>query len=331
MCGGASGMREYAAHVEQATARRGAETMDPDWSDLKVLLAVARQGSVAGAARSLEVDHSTVSRRLTALEEVFGAKLLIRGGREFSWTAEGRVVLAAAETVESAILDATRKIRTARLEAEGTVRVSVPPAFIPPLMPMLAAARARHPLLEIQLLGDFRRVDLARGEAEIAIRMSRPEEPDLVGRKAFECGWCAYASSAYLAEQGRPATVDELPRHQLVLYVESMHNIPPLCWMEAYRDAATRVTRVDNLDIVAGVLLTGSGIGLLPSFIAERHAGLVRVFPDPVVFNSGWIVYHNALRETTRVRAVIDALVDFFESERALFTGRRDVTSDLRA
>ena len=305
--------------------------MDPDWGDLKVLLAVARQGSIAAAARSLDIDHSTVSRRLAALEEVFGAKLLIRGGREFSWTTEGHAVIAAAEAVESAILNATRNIRTARLEAEGAVRVSVPPGFVPPLMPMLATARARHPLLDIQLLGDFRRADLAKGEADIAIRMARPEEPDLVGRKTFECGWCAYASAAYVAEQGRPASVEELRCHRLVLYVESMHNVPPLRWMEAYRDASTRITRVDNLDIVAGVLLTGSGIGLLPSFIAERDPGLVRVFQDPVISNSGWIVYHKALRETARVRAVVDALVEFFESERALFSGHRSVVADLRA
>ena len=184
--------------------------MDPDWNDLKVLLAVAREGSIAGAARTLAVDHSTVSRRLGALEEVIGAKLLMRGGRDFSWTAEGRAVLVAAKTVESAILEATRNVRAARLEAEGAVRVSVPPGFVIPLMPVLAKARIRHPQLDVQLLGDFRQVDLGKGEADIAVRMARPEEPDLVGRKTFECGWCVFASNAYLNEQGWPATADEL-------------------------------------------------------------------------------------------------------------------------
>lgn len=304
--------------------------MDPDWNDLKVLLAVAREGSIAGAARTLAVDHSTVSRRLAALEEVIGAKLLMRGGREFSWTAEGRAVLDAAETVESAILDATRNIRAARLEAEGAVRVSAPPGFVPALMPMLATARSKHPHLDIQFLGDFRHADLAKGEADIAIRMARPEESDLVRRRAFECGWCVYASSAYLAEQGCPATVDELRGHRLVLYIESMHNLPPRRWMEAYRDATTRVTRVDSADLVARLLMTDGGIGLLPSFVAERHPDLVRVFPDPVVFSSGWIVYHKALRETARVRAVVDVLIEFFESHTAFFAGHRSAGSDLR-
>ena len=112
--------------------------MDPDWNDFKVLLALGRGGSIAGAARVLEIDHSTVSRRLAAIEDAFGAKLLIRGGREFAWTDEGRTALAAAEAVESAISDATRCIQTAKSDAVGIVRVSVSPAFVPLLMPMLA-------------------------------------------------------------------------------------------------------------------------------------------------------------------------------------------------
>lgn len=302
--------------------------MDPDWNDLKVLLAVAREGSIAGAARTLAVDHSTVSRRLGALEEVIGAKLLMRGGRDFSWTAEGRAVLVAAKTVESAILEATRNVRAARLEAEGAVRVSVPPGFVIPLMPVLAKARIRHPELDVQLLGDFRQVDLGKGEADIAVRMARPEEPDLVGRKTFECGWCVYASNAYLNEQGWPATADELRGHRLVLYVESMHNLPPRRWLETYRDSAAQVTRVDSADTVARVLLTGGGMGVLPSFVTDRYPGLLRVLPEPVVFSSGWIVYHKALRETARVRAVVDVLVEFFESERAFFSGRLSGTAD---
>ncbi len=95
------------------------------WSDFKVLLALARAGSVAGAARELQVDSSTISRRLVALEEAVGAQLLIRGGREFNWTAEGRTLVAAGETMEGAATRALRSVRTAKAEVSGTVRVSV--------------------------------------------------------------------------------------------------------------------------------------------------------------------------------------------------------------
>lgn len=99
--------------------------MEPEWSDFRVLLALASAGSVAGAARELHVDNSTVSRRLAALEEAVGAKLIIRGGREFNGTAEGRTLLSAAKAMDSAVTQAMLSMRTAKAEVEGTVRVSI--------------------------------------------------------------------------------------------------------------------------------------------------------------------------------------------------------------
>lgn len=299
--------------------------MDPNWDDFKVLLALARGGSVAGAARTLKVDHSTVSRRLAALEDAFGAQLLMRGGREFAWTTEGRSALEAAETVESAILAATRSVRTAKLDVVGAVRVSIAPAFVVAMMPMLAAARVKHPQLDIQLSGDYRRADLARGEADIAVRMARPDESGLVARRVFEGGWGLYASTSYVAANGLLGSFDELRNRRLVLYVERMHNVAPLRWMEDHRGATTQITRVDNIEIAAQVILSGGGVGLLPCFTADTYADLVRVVPEPVIANGGWIVYHEAARDTARVRAAVDILVEFFETNATFFAGRRDV------
>lgn len=302
--------------------------MEPDWNDFKVLLALGRGGSIAGAARVLEVDHSTVSRRLAAMEEAFGAKLLIRGGREFGWTDEGRTALAAAEAVELAILDATRCIQTAKSDAVGVVRVSVPPAFSISLMPLLNTAGVKHPQLDIQLLSAFQRADLAKGEADIAIRMARPDQPSLVGRRALDCGWALYAATAYSAKHGHLKSIDELREHQLVLYAEIMHNAEPLRWMENYRCADTRFTRVDSIESATQVLLTGYGIGLLPHFIGECSLGLERVFPEPVTSNTGWIVYHESLRNTARVRTVVDLLAAYFGEQKTFFSGRRNDESD---
>ena len=160
-----------------------------------------------------------LSRRLTALEDSVGSRLLIRGGREFTLTAQGQAARESAEQIEEAVAQVSRLVRSEHLSSGGTVRVSVSPGFIVPMMPMLDIARIKYPNLDIQLLGDYRRVDLAKGEADIAVRMARPDELGLVGR------------------------------HPLVLYAESMHNVPPLRWLESHRDAATRFTRVDNLEI----------------------------------------------------------------------------------
>jgi len=293
--------------------------MEPDWNDFKIILALARGGSVAGAARILAIDHSTVSRRLAALEEAMGATLVLRGGREFVLTAEGRAAIVSAEALETAVAQALRTIRAAKLEVSSTVRVSCPPGFLPELMRLLPDVRKKHPLLTIEFSGDYRTVDLSKGEADIALRMFRPSEPGLISRRACESGWGVYASRAYVAEHGLPASMEALSRHCLVLYVETMHSIPALRWMEGYRAETTQISRVDNLDIASQVISSGGGIGVIACFCAARHPEMVNVFPDPVAFDTGWIVYHEAARDTARVRAVVDALVGFFASQAELF------------
>lgn len=296
--------------------------MTPEWSDFKVLLALSRAGSVAGAARDMQVDHSTISRRLAALEEAVGARLLIRGGREFSFTAEGRALIEAGEAMDAAATQALRAVRSAKVAVDGTVRVSVAPGFVPVLVRgMLPALRDAHPSLRVELDGGFQRVDLARGEADIAVRMARPEEPGLVACHVFDCAWFPYAAQSYLDARGRPETFEGLAKHELVLYTEAMHRVPPLKWMEAYRGTARELMRVDNLEIACQTISAGGGIAVLPAFIADPVPGLQRVFPERVAVNAGWIVYHEAARDTFRVRVVADALAEFFRSHEATFSG----------
>jgi DNA-binding transcriptional LysR family regulator len=302
--------------------RQGLVNHDPEWSDFKVILALARGGSVAGAARVLGVDHSTVSRRLAALEETLGTCLVVRGGREFSWTAQGRIALSAAEALESTVADATRAIRSAKLEVAGSVRVTCPSGFVTTLNRMLPPLLAKHPLLSLELSADNRTVDLARGEADVAIRMFKPSDPGLVCRRTLEVGWGVFASSAYVAESGTPATVEDLSKHRLVLYIEALHRVAGPRWMEEHRGTATSIMRVDNTEVAGQALSSGGGIGVIPCFAASQRPELVRIFPDPVATASGWLVYHETVRDSARVRTAIDVLVEFFETHAELFAGR---------
>jgi DNA-binding transcriptional LysR family regulator len=296
--------------------------MEPEWSDFKVLLALASAGSVAGAARELHIDNSTVSRRLAALEEAVGSKLIIRGGREFNWTAEGRTLLVAAEAMDAAASRATRSVQTARAEVEGTVRVSVSPGFVPILLRlMLPTFREKHPRLSVELSGAYQRVDLGKGEADIALRMARPTETDLVARRALEVGWFVYASSAYLDAHGRPESHEALAQHRLVLYVQAMHDVAPLRWMDEHRGTARHVSRVDNLEVACQTVAADGGIVVLPCFIGDAVSNLQRVFPERVGAGTGWVVYHETMREAARVRAVVGALLEFFERNEAMFSG----------
>jgi DNA-binding transcriptional LysR family regulator len=296
--------------------------MGPDWSDLKVILAIARARSVAGAARAMGVDQSTVSRRLAALEETVGAGLVVRGGRELTLTPEGRMLQAAAERIEAIVAEATLALRAAKDDVAGTTRLTCPPGFVLHVMNALRAAREKHPALAVQVNGDYRTVDLAKGEADLALRAFRPTEPDLVGRKLVELGWGVYASPVYEKAHGLPKAFDELPMHALVLYPVTMHSVPGLRWMDEHKGEAVEVVRADNIELAAQIVSSGGGIGVLPAFVAAPHK-LVRVFEEHVAVSTAYCVYHESARSTARVRATADALASYFEANAAAFmTGK---------
>jgi DNA-binding transcriptional LysR family regulator len=295
--------------------------MDPEWSDLKILAALSRGGSFSGAARILNVDHSTVSRRLAALEDAVEARLIVRGGRELAWTAEGRTMLRAAQSIEGIIAEAARDVRSAKVDAEGAVRLSVPPGISSTLARVLPALREKHPLLAIELRAENRVVDLAKGEADIALRMFRPNEPGLVCRRAFELGWGVYASRAYLAEHGTPASVDDLPNHRLILYVEAVQRAAGPRWLEVHRGTAPAFGHVDNTEVAAQMIASGGGIGVVPCLAALSHPQLVPILQNPIASSTGFIVYHEATRDTARVRAAVEVLLGFFEANAAALSG----------
>jgi DNA-binding transcriptional LysR family regulator len=294
---------------------------DPEWSDFKVILAIGRGGSVAGAARVLGVDQSTVSRRLTALEETLGARLVVRGGRDFCLTSEGRRAVAAAEAVESAISAATRDIRSAKLEVAGSVVVSCASGLVNGITNLLPPFLDKQPLLSIELCADNRAVDLARGEADVAIRMFRPTEPGLVARRTFELGWSVYASKAYVAEHGAPASPTDFAQHRLIVYNESMLRAAGPRWLEDNRGCAKIALRADNTEMAGNAIASGNGVGVVPCFAERLRPDLVRCFPEPVATATGWLAYHETLRDSARVRAAVDVLVELFEAHASLFSG----------
>jgi DNA-binding transcriptional LysR family regulator len=293
--------------------------MEPDWSDLKVILAIARARSVVGAARAMGVDQSTVSRRLASLEDAVGAGLVVRGGRELVLTSEGRLLQAAAERIDAIVGEASTALRAAKDDVSGTVRLSCPPAFVMHVMQALKLARAKYPGLSCEVSGDYRTVDLAKGESDVALRAFRPTEPDLVARRLADMGWGVYAAAAYRKARGLPRTIEELPAHLLVLYPATMHTVGGFKWMDDHKGDAAEVVRVDNIEAAMRVISSGGGIGVLPGFITADHAEMVRVFEENVFVNTTYCVYHESARNTARVRAASDALVSYFEANAAGF------------
>lgn len=296
---------------------------DPDWNDFKIIRALGQAGSVAAAGRALSIDGSTVSRRLAAIEESMGACLIVRGGQKFAWTAEGRAVLAAADAMADAVAGASRAVRSAKDDPAGAVIVSCPPGLSAILTRIAVELKLKRPEIELEISGENRAVDLARGEADIAIRMFRPSEPDLICKQAFELGWAVYAAKSYLASAPPIASVEDLAAHRLVRYVSGMHKVPGPRWLEEHRGSAPGAAMVDNTEVATNVVAAGGGIGVLLCARGDAHPEMVRVFPEPVARHPGFIVFHESARDSARIRSTVEALIESFDENKAVMLGDR--------
>ncbi len=296
---------------------------DPDWSDFKVLLALSRGGSVAAAARILGVDGSTISRRLAAAEEAMGATLIVRGGREFSFTAEGQAALGAAQAMETAVNAAAASVRTAKTALQGIVKIACQPSAIYFLMPFQDIVAQTHPGLGVELVSGRAAVDLAKGDADIGIRNTRPTDLDLVVRYSFTWGSCVYAAERYLETHGRPATHADVARHMLVRYHQSFLHLPAIAWIEQFADPAQPAIRADSIDMARSLIASGGGIGSLLCTIGDTTPGVVRVFEEPIEQTQCWIVYHSTSRGSARIKAVLDLLIAYYVERRDELSGHR--------
>lgn len=295
---------------------------EPEWSDFRALLALGRGHSVAGAARILGVNASTVSRRLAALEKALGAVLIVRGGREFTFTAEGRTALEAAEAMDAAVTAAAGSVRASRAGLRGSVRVSVVPSMHEFLRPLPEIVAAAHPGLGVEFRSGRTVVDLAKGDADIAVRVNRRLPPGLVLRYAFDLGLGLYASTDYLERAGRPSSPEDLRDHRLILYTEEFRDHPFAAWIAEHAGPGSPSTVVDNVEMARRLIAAGEGIGVLFCCHADTQPGVERVLPDPVAHSEVCVVYHRSLRGSVRVKAVAEMLVARIAAHRDALAGR---------
>ncbi len=294
---------------------------DPNWSDFRVVLALRNAGSIAGAARILGVDGSTVSRRLAAAEETFGATLIVRGGGDFRFTAEGMAIADAAESMDATVNTTQINVRSMRQEATGTVKVACVPTAAHVLRPLVDEIAQNHNGLHVDLMSSISGVDLAKGDADIAVRTIAPKDPGLVIACAFTWGSGLYASKDYLARHPRPSTPEDLRGHQLIRYGTPLLHARCFGWVEQFADPDRPATRVENSDSARVMIEQGHGIGPLFCAVGDTCAHLERVFPEPFDQLDSWVLYHESARGALRVRMVLDAVVAFLKDNRPVLTG----------
>jgi DNA-binding transcriptional LysR family regulator len=291
-----------------------------DWDDVRMFLAVARTGQILAASKRLGVNHATLSRRVTTLEERLKARLLVRRTNGCELTAEGEVFLHAAERMETEMLRAQASVGHLDSKVAGTVRIGAPDGFgVSFLAPRLGRLIARHPELRIQLVPVPRSFSLSQREADIAITLERPEQGRLISSKLTDYTLGLYASRDYLAGAGIPDSVEALKGHPRIGYVEDLIFTASLDFTgEIMRswDASFEIsTAIGQTEAVR----SGAGIGILHDYIARRDADLVRILPDIEIRRGYWTTYHESARDLVRVRTVVDFLQELVSAERPMF------------
>ncbi len=292
------------------------------WDDVRFFLAVARTGSLSAAARGLGVGHVTVGRRIALLEARLGVTLLNHTPDGFATTSAGEAVLRQCMAMESAALDLERIAAGRDTLVTGSVRVTTTEALAHQLVaPAIAMLRRHHHELRIDLIAGARSLDIARRDADLAVRFARPSSPDLVCRKLGEVGFSLYASPRYLARAGVPQRRSGLAGHDLITFSGAPAATSPFFMGEALEGSRVAL-RCDNPLIQLKAAADGVGIAELVCFLGDSFNDLVRVWPhEPPARRTAWLIVHQDMRRAARIRAVSAAIGDAFRRQRSILEG----------
>jgi len=269
-----------------------------DWDDLRYFLALHRGGSLVDASRAVRADPTTVSRRISALEKALGTKLFVRGSEGWTLTPTGERMLTAAEEAERGALSVQRGIDQLREEPEGRVRITTLESIATWwLVEAFDELRQGWPQIRVDLLCTPRILDLARGEADIALRVGRPEQQGLVARRLTTIMERPYAHRSWLERHGIDPEAPDLAGREVLVFVGDRWNKPE----------AVPVLRSSSLNVLYRACRLGHGVAVLPDVIAERHPDMVAV-AGPERRTDVWMVMHPDVARIERVRVVADLI-----------------------
>ncbi|PZR04164.1 MAG: LysR family transcriptional regulator [Archangium gephyra] len=278
-----------------------------DWNDVRFFLAVAQTGRVARAARSLGVDQTTVTRRIASLESRLRAELFTRGASGWSLTVAGERVSKAARRMA----EAAEEVASQDDEAlDGVVRIATSETIAEYFVPAaLKHVQLRHPGIRAVVNTGFSRVDLLRGEADLAIRLVRPTDARLASRRVARRFFRLYASPDYLARRGEPA--DDLAGHSIVTYDEALRvDGAPFRHLELGR--VTHAFEANSARVLVAAAVAGLGVVQLPDYVGDATPALVHVLPGRDVPYAIWLVVPQSKRRSGIVRIVADAIAATF-------------------
>lgn len=297
--------------------------MPLNWDDLRIFLAIAREGSLSGAARRLGVTQPTAGRRLRALEESLSARLFERLPRGFLPTAAGAELLPLAEAMERSAEAVARRQPAFADRVHGTVRLSVGEVVAQFLAPRLPALRARLPEVELELSVSHLLANLSRREADLVIRECLPDGPGLVARKLGRFAFAVYGGRDYVA--ANPAAHGDARWADCAWagFDEEHHYFAGQQWLLSRLGGRVPAVRLNDAMVLQEAVRGGAGLGVLACFAADPDPALARLTPPIAeVVSLQHLIVHEDLRRVPRVRAVMEALAELFAAEAAALEGR---------
>jgi len=299
-----------------------------DWGDLRFILAIARQGSALRAAKTLGVNQTTVTRRMADLEAALGANLFERKQSGYHLTPFGQRVAEAAARIEDEVNGLANSIGADQRALSGRVRVTTSEMLANLLIaPWLRTFRKEHPAITVELIADDRHLDLARGEADVALRATirRPEPlhgAGIVARKLARFGWSIYCNRTYAEENGVPQSLEALDGHPVVALDGKMAHLPGprlLARMAAHSRISARCNSLTNLVLT---LKAVQGIATLPCLAGDADPELVRCLPPiPELECDLFLVLREEVKSSTHVRAFAESIAAHIKASRARLTG----------
>jgi len=292
----------------------------PEWTDLRFFLELARAGTLSGASRRLDVEHTTVARRIDRLESQLGTTLFDRSREGYELTEMGQALLPHAEAMEGAALAAAEQLGGGEVTAHGIVRLGVPEVFgVKVIAPLMARLLAVYPDLSIDLLALPSFANLANREADLGVMLDPPSTGRYVVTRLATFRFYLYASPAYLARHPPIQSRADLARHDFVDYVQDRLASRELSYLNEFGFTPRR--RMCCSGMTAQLEATAAGMGLMmaPPYAAADDARLVSVLPDFYAERSYWLAAPTDLYRLQRVRAVWNLLREHADSHPELF------------
>jgi len=291
-----------------------------EWNDLNLVLAICRAGSLSGASRRLGVNHSTVFRRISAIEEKLGVRLFERLPNGYAMTDAGETVFEVSERIENEVQELSRQLMGRDFQLRGSLRVTAPDALVMKILaPYVADFCRTYPDIHLELSTDNQYLNLNYREADVAIRSTDSPPETVVGHRLCLLATAVYGSTVYLNRH----PVDTIANYHWIMPNEGLNLLPANRWLKHHYPEAPIVLRSDKLTVLYEMIKQHLGVAPLPCFLADTDTELKRVIDPPKALASElWVLTHPDLRYTARVRAFVEFLMQALEKEKPLIEGK---------